>query len=145
MVFKDHRLPGQLATIKTNFKGLVAAIAALEERLPLRESIGIVEKVQAELVFEPFKSKLSSVLDNNPDFRKLQHIAHIIDGTATDDMPDGMRPDIPDIFSQVPITSVDCERTFSKLKAVLTDHRTSLTESHVRDMLLIQWNSPLLM
>ncbi|QQP54888.1 Hypothetical protein FKW44_007873, partial [Caligus rogercresseyi] len=36
------------------------------------------------------------------------------------------------LFSCTPITSVDCEKVFSKLKSHLSDQRTSLTERHVK-------------
>ncbi|QQP34604.1 Hypothetical protein FKW44_022546, partial [Caligus rogercresseyi] len=51
-----EELSAQLAAIKANFTAVVAAIAALEERLPLCESLGIVEKVRGEL--KTFASKL---------------------------------------------------------------------------------------
>jgi len=44
------------------------------------------------------------------------------------------------MFSHAPVTSVNSERTFSKLKKVLTNNRTRLTEKHIRDVLLVQWN-----
>ena len=140
-LFKDNLMVRDLAVIKGNFTGLVAAITALEGRLPLKQSIAVIEKVEAELTLEPFASKLKSVLDKNPDFKKLRNLAHVLNGTA--DLG-GAGPNDPFVFSQAPITSVDCERTFSKLKAVLTDYRTRLTEKHVRDMLLVQWNAPLM-
>ncbi|QQP37880.1 Uncharacterized protein FKW44_018297, partial [Caligus rogercresseyi] len=50
-------------------------------------------------------------------------------------------PKLPFLFSCAPITSVDCERVFSKLKSLLSDQRTSLTEKHVKDMLILQWSN----
>ncbi|QQP31348.1 Uncharacterized protein FKW44_024918, partial [Caligus rogercresseyi] len=69
-LFKDPKLPGQLAFIKGNFTQLVRAISSLQERLPLTESIEILERVQMQLTVEPFSSKLFSVLEKNPDFEK---------------------------------------------------------------------------
>ncbi|QQP50623.1 Uncharacterized protein FKW44_011679, partial [Caligus rogercresseyi] len=48
-LFKDPKLPGQLAFIKGNFTQLVRAISSLQERLPLTESIEILERVQMQL------------------------------------------------------------------------------------------------
>ncbi|QQP49359.1 Putative LOC100902024, partial [Caligus rogercresseyi] len=59
-LFKDPKLPGQLAFIKGNFTQLVRAISSLQERLPLTESIEILERVQIQLTVEPFSSKLNS-------------------------------------------------------------------------------------
>ncbi|QQP51968.1 Uncharacterized protein FKW44_013468, partial [Caligus rogercresseyi] len=50
-------------------------------------------------------------------------------------------PKLPFLFSCTLITSVDCERIFSKLKSLLSDQRTILTERHVKDMLILQWNN----
>lgn len=142
-LFKYDVLPVQLATIKANFKRLVTAITSLEGHLPLKESVAIVEKVQAELTLEPFASKLSSILEKNPDFAKMRNLVRIINGDSAADLG-GASPNDPFLFSHAPITSIDCERTFSKLKAVLTDHRMRLTEKHVRDVLLVQWNEILI-
>ena len=57
---------------------------------------------------------------------------------------EGTDPSVPILFSNAPITSVDCERFFSKLKIVLADQRTRLTEAHLRDILLPKWNKDLL-
>ncbi|QQP37586.1 Hypothetical protein FKW44_017892, partial [Caligus rogercresseyi] len=53
-LFKDPKLPGQLVFIKGNFTQLVRVILSLKERLPLTESIGILERVQMQLTVEPF-------------------------------------------------------------------------------------------
>ncbi|QQP53102.1 Uncharacterized protein FKW44_005454 [Caligus rogercresseyi] len=84
-LLKDSKLPGQLVFIKGNFTQLVRVISSLQERLPLTESIGILERVQMQLNVEPFTLELK------------------------DD------PKLPFLFSCAPITSVDCERVFSKL------------------------------
>ncbi|QQP41630.1 Uncharacterized protein FKW44_016061, partial [Caligus rogercresseyi] len=70
-LFKDPKMPGQLAFIKGNFTQLVRAISSKQKRLPLTESIGFLEKVQMQLTVEPFARKLNSVLEKNLDFEKL--------------------------------------------------------------------------
>ena len=72
----------------------------------------------------------------------LEQYASVLKGKDVD--LEGTDPSVPILFSNAPITSVDCERTFSKLKIVLADQRTRLTEAHVRDILLLQWNKDLL-
>jgi hypothetical protein len=42
------------------------------------------------------------------------------------------------------MTSVDCERAFSIFKDLLTNKRNRLTEDHLRDQMIIQWNKGLL-
>ncbi len=44
-LLNDPDLPGQLAIIKGHFECLVASIAASEERPPLTDILGILEKV----------------------------------------------------------------------------------------------------
>ncbi|QQP57513.1 Uncharacterized protein FKW44_002528 [Caligus rogercresseyi] len=117
-----EELPAQLATIKANFSGLVAAIIALEERLPLRESQGIIEK--------PFASKLNQVLQKNPGFGIMENIVGILNGSSTE--LHGLAPNDPYLI-----------RAFSKLKKTLADQRTSLMDDHVRDILIRQWNHSL--
>ncbi|QQP49704.1 Hypothetical protein FKW44_010461 [Caligus rogercresseyi] len=70
-----EELPAQLDAIKANFKAVVAAIAALEERRSLCESLGIVEK--------PFASKLYEVLKKNPGFGIMENIVGVINGSST--------------------------------------------------------------
>ncbi|QQP54122.1 Uncharacterized protein FKW44_006842, partial [Caligus rogercresseyi] len=72
-LFKDSKLPGQLAFIKGNFTQLVRVISSLQERLPLTKSIGILERVQMQLTVEPFASKMNSVLEKSPDFEKINY------------------------------------------------------------------------
>jgi len=141
-LFEHSMLPVQLAIIKANFTGLAVAISALKGRLPLKKSISIVDKVQVELTLEPFAAKLSSILKKNPDFAKLRNLAHIINGDSTAELG-AANINEPFLFTHAPITSVDCERTLTKLQALLTDNRTSLKEKHIRDILLVQWNDNL--
>jgi len=43
-------------------------------------------------------------------------------------------------FASAPVVSVDVERFFSSLKGLLSFNRLNLTESHVKDQMLLQWN-----
>ena len=102
----------------------------------------IVQEVREQLVLEPFASKFKKVLSNNPSFKMLEQYAVALKGKDVD--LEGTDPSVPILFSNAPITSVDCERFFSKLKIALADQRTRLTEAHLRDILLPQWNKDLL-
>ncbi|QQP34769.1 Uncharacterized protein FKW44_022767, partial [Caligus rogercresseyi] len=106
-LFKDPKLQGQLAFIKCNFTQLVRAISSLQERLLLTESIGILEMVQ--MTVEPLPIRTLELKDD---------------------------PKLPFLFLCTPITSVDCERVFSKLESLLSDQRTSQTERHVKMLIL---------
>ncbi len=78
---------------------------------------------------ESFKSKMEFVLETNSDLHRLQNVAKILNGTSTGLR--GMNPNLPALLRWAPIMSVDCERTFSKLKTVLADQRISLTSGCV--------------
>ena len=129
------------STIST-FSKLSHSLTALEEHLPLIQSMKIVQEVREQLVLEPFASKFKNVLSNNPGFKMLEQYTAALVGKDVD--MEGTDPSVPILFSNAPITSVDCERFFSKLKIVLADQRTRLTEAHLRDILLPQWNKDLL-
>ncbi|QQP36210.1 Uncharacterized protein FKW44_021240 [Caligus rogercresseyi] len=111
-LFKDPKRPGQLAFIKSNFTQLVRTILSLQERLPLTESIEILEKVQMQLTVEPFANKLNIVLEKNLDFEKIKFYSRILKRETLELKDD---PKLPFLFSCAPITTVDCERVFTKL------------------------------
>ncbi|QQP56632.1 Uncharacterized protein FKW44_001358, partial [Caligus rogercresseyi] len=106
-LFKDPKLPDQLAFIKGHFTKLVRAISSKQERLPLTESIEILERVQMQLTVEPFASKLNSVLEKNLDLERIKFYSRILK-RETLELKD--YPKLPFLFSCAPITSVDCER-----------------------------------
>ena len=87
----------------------------------------IVQKIREELILEPFASKLEDVLNKNPGFKLMELYSDVLSGKETDlGITD---PSVPILFSNAPITSVDCKRSFSKLKIVLSDLRTRLTDA----------------
>ncbi|QQP49493.1 Hypothetical protein FKW44_010188, partial [Caligus rogercresseyi] len=75
-LFKDPKLPGQLAFIKGNFTQLVCAISSL--------------------TVEPFASKLNSVLKKNPDFEKIIFYSRILKRETLELKDD---PKLPILFS----------------------------------------------
>ncbi|QQP50622.1 CGG triplet repeat-binding protein 1 [Caligus rogercresseyi] len=81
---------------------------------------------------------MNSVLEKNPDFEKIKLYSGILKRETLELKDD---PKLPFLFSCAPITSVDCERVFTKLKFFLSNQRISLTENHVKDMLILQWNN----
>ncbi|QQP54599.1 Hypothetical protein FKW44_007483, partial [Caligus rogercresseyi] len=118
-LFKDLKLLGQLAFIKGNFTQLVRAISRLQERLPLTESIGILEMVQMQLTVEPFASKLKSVLEKNLDFEKIKFNSRILKRETLRLKDD---PKLPFLFSCASITLWTAK---------------GLTERHIKDMLIL--------
>ena len=49
------------------------------------------------------------------------------------------------MMANASIVICDVERVFSYLKDLNTSKRVRLTEDHVKDMLMMQWNSKILM
>lgn len=104
--------------------------------------MGIISKLLEQLKRETFATKLATGLQKNPDFHMMKGFAKIFEGTSMD--LGGADHNTPFLFSCAPMTSIDCERSFSRLKSILSDQRTSLTEARMHDMLLIQWNKVLI-
>lgn len=132
----------ELAIIKSNFKVLKDGITELEERLSLCESMKIVQKVRDSLSLEPFSSKLDLILKKNPGFERLMMFASVHDGKTVS----GLEEDPATIsnFKFAPVTSVDCERAFSLFKDLISSKRLRMTEEHLRDQMMIQWNRELM-
>ncbi|QQP37072.1 Hypothetical protein FKW44_022380, partial [Caligus rogercresseyi] len=82
-------------------------------RLPLTESIGILERVQLQLTVEPFASKLNSVLEKNSDFEKIKFYSRILNRETLELKDD---PKLSFLFSCALVTSVKCERVSSLSK-----------------------------
>lgn len=142
-LFQDKEIPDQLALIKANFQVLANSITALEERLPLAQSVRIVEQVDASMQLEPFSTKFSEVLGKNPGFKEISSIAKILSGEPVEKEERARLPMDPAIlanFACAPITSVDVERFFSSMKDLLSCKRLSMTETHIRDQMIVQWN-----
>jgi len=129
--------------IKGNFQTLANSIKALEECFPLVQSVNIVRQVEESLHLDPFSKKFAEVLKKNPGFADLLNIAKILSGEPVEKEDRSKLPQDPAVlanFACAPITSVDVERFFSSLKDLLSSKRLSLTETHVRDQMMIQWN-----
>jgi len=140
-------LPVQLATIKANFTGLVAATYVL---LPLR-GICLWRRVSLSWRRSRWTSHWSLLVPSSQVFsRRIRTLPSwgtwptslMVTALQILDRPTPMIPFF--LFTHVPITSVNCERVFSKLKTVLTYNRTRMTEKHIWDVLLVQWNGILI-
>ena len=98
-------------------------------------TLEIVEGLQTRMDFEPFKSKLSSVFEKNPDlavFRKFKEVLESGD------------PSDPNYIKAVeyrnaPLVSCEIERVFSVMNALLTDRRQSLTVANLKYILVLSW------
>ena len=107
----------QLATIKANFTVLKSSITKLKEKLV--QALEIVENVKKSLTIPEFKTKLDEILEKNPGYEKLEKVGAVLSGKT---VPDIAREDLNVIasFRCALMTSVDCERAFSRLKDLLS-------------------------
>lgn len=128
--------------IKANFKVLRGSITFLGERLPVREVLSIIQNVKNSLTIPKFAAKMDKILKKNPGFEKLSQIGSVLNGEKVQGLKED--PYIIASFSCAPMTSVDCERAFSTCKDLLSSKRNCLTEGHLKDQMLIQWNRALI-
>ena len=138
---EDSALHNHLTFIKANFKVLKESITKLEERLPLRVALGITEDVKKSLMIPKYAGKLEDILNKNPRFQKMVQIDAVLTGQEVEGMKED--PNIIAKFSCALMVSVDCERAFSLFKDLFSSKRTSLTEAHLRDHMIVQWNKAL--
>eukprot|EP00095_Tigriopus_kingsejongensis_P011054 snap_masked-scaffold23_size669530-processed-gene-1.11 protein:Tk11054 transcript:snap_masked-scaffold23_size669530-processed-gene-1.11-mRNA-1 annotation:"PREDICTED: uncharacterized protein LOC100897935" len=83
-LFKDEEVMAQLTIIRANFQVVVHTITSLEERLPLVQSMQLVENLVEKLKLEPFATKLVDVLSKNPRYAKAQKISKLLRGSQED-------------------------------------------------------------
>eukprot|EP00095_Tigriopus_kingsejongensis_P009326 snap_masked-scaffold486_size158769-processed-gene-0.14 protein:Tk09326 transcript:snap_masked-scaffold486_size158769-processed-gene-0.14-mRNA-1 annotation:"hypothetical protein DAPPUDRAFT_258391" len=121
-----------------NFPVLVHTITALEGRLPLVKSMELVDELQEKLTLEPFAEKLKTVLKKNPGLDKMRKVAKVLKGSQEDF--EGNDPNTTANLANAPMVTCDVERTFSALRDLNTPKRARLSEEHIKDVLIIQWN-----
>ena len=130
-----------MACIKANLKVLKEGITELEGRLTLVDALKVVQKVKDSLSLKSFKDKFTSVIQKNPGFDKLAKYGMILTGEKVEGVTES--PGVIANFKNAPLVSVDCERSFSKFNDLLSNKRMKFTEEHLRDQMIIQWNSEL--
>ena len=101
----------------------------------------MVQKVKDSLSLKSFKDKFTSVIQKNPGFDKLAKYGMILSGEKVEGVTES--PGVIANFKNAPLVSVDCEMSFSKFNDLLSNKRMKFTEEHLRDQMIIQWNSEL--
>ena len=104
-----------------------------------KKSLEIVKKVKQKITLEPFATKVKEILDKNPGFNFLARMGQVLEGSP-ESLETGESPNLPAIYSNAPVTSVDVEHAFSTFKDIMSPKRMSLREDHIKDILVIQWN-----
>ena len=146
-LFQKDSVRANLVCISAHFMGLPSVIEKLECRCqPLEESLHTIKNFQQDLqlstapIAQACSEKLLSVLKKNPAYEDLCAISDIIRGSRVD-MIEGLSAAEVLSFKYSPITSCDVERSFSKLKQVLSDKRRSLTMKHLTWILVTLCNA----
>ncbi len=88
------------------------------------------------------KNKIRKILKKNPGFEKIHQFGSVLIWEKVQ----GLKKD-PNVivnFSCAPIMSMDRKGAFSTFKDFLSSNRNCLTEAHLKDQILIQWNQVLL-
>ncbi len=81
-------------------------------------------------------------INRNPGFEKMAQIGAVLSGESVQDIQED--PNVLVSFRCTPMMYVDCERAFNVFKDILGSKRNKLTEEHLKDQMLLQWNSALL-
>lgn len=150
-------LKEQLAYVANNFTCLSLAIARLDsEEVSLTDALAIVEAVQLDLrqghgcAAVTIKAKLDQALAENPGYLTVIKLTQMLHGQQTGALPSDAslkdleeelsEQDVP-LYAYAPVTSCDVERTFSKYKAILADHRRRFTVNNLKMNFVIHCNA----
>lgn len=144
------KLKGDLATIKSYYSFLPTAITQLEAgHAQLKDVLLILKKAETE--FEEMEGgmnpnigkigeKFSAVYEKNEGLSTLKRISAIVEGCDTDE---GIKYSPAELaaFKYAPITSVDCERSFSMYKSFYRDNRHNFTEENLTKFFMLYCNN----
>ena len=139
LLLKNFNLINDLAFIETHYKEIPTYITMLENRdLSLFNSLEKFDYIICTIVKAPGEigskiiKKCKYVIENNEDLEKIKTISRILQGSNEQtDLP----PHTLACFKYAPVTSVEVERSFLKLKHILTDKRHTLTFENLQKFL----------
>jgi hypothetical protein len=145
-LLQDPEIPGQLASISTNYASLGYSITKLEnQKLSLAESIQTVIACESRIklvkseVGAKIGQKLEQTLLKNKGFGVLKRISGILNEDGGP-LLNGLQLSPPQLmaFTYAPVTTCDVERSFSAYKRTLSDRRHNLTTEHLEWILVVQ-------
>ncbi len=88
------------------------------------------------------KNKMNKILKKNPGFEKMCQLGSVLSWEKLQGLKED--PNVLTNFSCAPMMSMDCTGAFSTFNDLLSSKRNCLTEAHLKDQMLIQWNQVLL-
>lgn len=140
----------ELTFISTYLSFLVEIIKKLEtQNILLSESICLISELEEKINIIPrpkgatLKTKLNDIFSKNKGLKILRKINKVLLGeTEAVELDENYQDsNILSSFKFALITSVDCERSFSIYKHLLTDRRHSFTEDKLEHHLIIHFNN----
>jgi hypothetical protein len=144
-LLQKNQVRNDLAFIASHLHNLSTTITKLEERnLPLTSALEIfqaeVERIESIPGQKGLRicSKLNSVVQRNNELETLKKIARVLAGETDVDVR--RSPAILANYKYAPVTSVDVERSFYKLKNILSDNRQSFAFDSLRKFVVVNCN-----
>jgi hypothetical protein len=142
---EDPELRNELAYISAHCSTLPTTITKLEEaNLSVSASFELLNHEIARLKSMPgqkgnkIKTKVDLVFGRNKGLETLQEIARVLEGESGIDLR--ISPHLVASYKYAPLTSVDVERSFSRLKNILADNRLSFSFENLCKHLVINCN-----
>ena len=142
---EDVDLRNDLAFISAHCSTLPNTITKLEEaNLSMASSFELLDQEIARLNSMPgqkgskIKAKVNLVFGRNKGLETLQQISRILEGESVVDLK--ISPDLVASYKYAPLTSVAVERSFSRLRNILTDNRLSFSFENLCKHLIIVCN-----
>ena len=135
-----ENIRNELIYISSNYGFLPGLIENLEKQnLHICESIVIYEKVWINIcsaqgdIAKCIKNKLTAIFNKNGNFRKIEAIAKIIQGTNNNCMEAINNLSNKEIlcFKYAPVTTSDVERSFSRYKNLLRPNRQLIKDENI--------------
>lgn len=142
----DHSLRNNLTYISANFSALPDSIKKLEERnSKLVDAVGVFQGALQSMSVAygskglSIKKKCERIELNNPGLETIKKIREILIGEHEVQLGENIARNAH-FYQYAPVTSVEVERSFSKLKSILSDKRLNLTSANMKKFLVISCN-----
>lgn len=138
---RNPKIMPQLIYIESNFKEIPKLIEELQSHtIPLTEAISKMEKIsEQKYPSVTVNEKVRAVLERNCGWNELKNLAALLRGEVAE-KKDGWT--IKNVLQMkfAPTTSSEVERTFSKMKYLLSDRRLRFTVDNFSQHLILFFN-----
>lgn len=145
-LLQKKSIESDLVFIASNYYMLPDSINAMEKRNEtLENSLKIVENAVSKIASVrgtkgcAIREKCDRVFSANSDLDTIKRIEKCITGNEGQNLTN-IKPENMLCFKYAPITSVEVERSFSKLKYILSDRRQNFTADNLKKVLVINCN-----